>query len=59
MPYVIRKKSNQKCYTVKNKKTKKIHSKCTTLEKAKKQVRLLNAIEKGYQPTKKYKKDRK
>ena len=48
MPYIIRKKKN--CYTVKNKKTKRVHSYCTTLVKAKKQVRLLNAIDHGFIP---------
>ena len=32
------------CYRVYNSITKKIYSKCTTLEKAKKQYRLLNSI---------------
>lgn len=51
MPYVLRYIPNKskRCYSVRekrNKKTKKqkIYSKCTTKEKAKKQIRLLNAI---------------
>jgi hypothetical protein len=53
MPYTIRKIPNKKCYRVSKKtnnlkhrrKTKKIFSKCTTLEKAKKQMRLLRALQ--------------
>ena len=44
MPYRIRYNSKKKCYSVLNKKTKKVFSKCTTLKKAKKQSRLLRAI---------------
>tara|TARA_B100001173_G_scaffold108067_1_gene93601 strand:- start:3314 stop:3496 length:183 start_codon:yes stop_codon:yes gene_type:complete len=44
MPYTIRKVRNQPCYKVYNKKTKKVHAKCTSREKAQKQIRLLNAI---------------
>tara|TARA_B100000941_G_C28176904_1_gene385104 strand:+ start:111 stop:302 length:192 start_codon:yes stop_codon:yes gene_type:complete len=47
MPYVIRKVRKQDCYKVSNKKTKKVYAKCSTLENAKKQVRLLQAIEKN------------
>jgi hypothetical protein len=48
MPYTIRKLKNRNCYSVKS--PKRIHSRCTTLKKAKAQVRLLNALEKkgGY-----------
>ena len=46
MPYSIRKVRNKNCYKVKNKKTGKVHAKCTTLEKAKRQVRLLHSIQK-------------
>ena len=46
MPYTIRKIRNEKLYSVKNTLTKKIHSKATTLSKAKSQVRLLEKIEK-------------
>jgi len=42
MPYGIRRKKN--CYSVFNKKTKKVFSKCTTRKKAVKQSRLLRAI---------------
>lgn len=45
MPYIIRKVRNQDCYSVKNKESGKVHSKCSTLENAKKQVRLLRMIE--------------
>ena len=45
MPYTIRKVSNKNCYKVMNKKTKRVFAKCTTKEKAKKQLRLLNAVE--------------
>ena len=44
MPYTIRKVRNKSCYKVYNKKTKKIFSKCTTKQKAQKQIRLLNII---------------
>jgi len=46
MPYTIRKIRNEKLYSVKNTITKKIHSKATTLSKAKAQVRLLEQLEK-------------
>lgn len=45
MPYSIRKTRGRKCYQVKNRITKKILSKCTSLKKAKKQVRLMYALE--------------
>ena len=45
MPYTIRKVSNKNCYKVMNRKTKRVFAKCTTKEKAKKQLRLLNAVE--------------
>ena len=44
MPYRIRYNTKKKCYSVLNKKTKKVFSKCTSLRKAKKQSRLLRAI---------------
>jgi hypothetical protein len=47
MPYTIRKVPNKKCFRVTNKKTKRVLAKCTTMKKAKKQVRLLNAIDKN------------
>jgi hypothetical protein len=46
MPYVIRKVRGKSCYSVRKRdKTGRYLSKCTTLKKAKRQVRLLNAIE--------------
>jgi hypothetical protein len=56
MPYVIRKVRNKNCYSVKNIESGKIHAKCATKEKAKKQIRLLNAIEHGWKPSKSPKK---
>lgn len=51
MPYVLRYLPNKtkRCYSVREKKKKgtkkqKIYAKCTTKTKAKKQIRLLNAI---------------
>jgi hypothetical protein len=44
MPYTIRKVNKKKCYKLFNKKTKKVHSKCSSLINVKKQRRLLNAI---------------
>ena len=46
MPWKIRKLRNKDLYQVKNSKTDEIHSKHTTLQNAKKQVRLLYMIEK-------------
>lgn len=45
MPYTIRKVPRKKCYQVKNMKSRRVHAKCTSLSKAKKQVRLLYAID--------------
>jgi hypothetical protein len=42
--YIIRKVRNQECWRVKNKDSGRIHAKCTTLEKAKKQVILLTYV---------------
>ena len=53
MPYRISKINNKNCWNVINVDTGKVHSKCTTLENAKKQVRLLNAIDHGFIPKKK------
>lgn len=53
MPIAVRKMPNLNCYRVYNKDTKVIHSKCTTLDKAKKQQRLLNAIDHNWKPTRK------
>ena len=44
MPYSIRYNSKKKCYSVRNNKTKRVFSKCTSIAKAKKQSRLLRAI---------------
>jgi hypothetical protein len=44
MPYKIRYSRKKKCYSVINKKTKRVFSKCTTKDKANKQSRLLRAI---------------
>lgn len=48
MPYKIRKVRNKSCYKVYKPKTKKVFAKCSTLENAQKQVRLLGAIENNY-----------
>ncbi len=56
MPYVIRKVRNKNCYSVKNIITGKVHAKCATKEKAKKQLRLLNAVEHGWKPSSRKKK---
>jgi hypothetical protein len=45
MPYSIRKVSKKGCYSVKNKYTNRVFAKCATKENAKKQLRLLRAIE--------------
>ena len=45
MPYAYRKIRNQNAYRVFNKITGVIHSNHTTLDNAKKQIKLLNAIE--------------
>jgi hypothetical protein len=47
MPYTIRKVRGKNCYSVKKAKGKKnrTKSRCTTLKKAKAQVRLMNAID--------------
>ena len=44
MPYKLI-RLNNKCYSVKNTITGKLHSKCSTLKNAEKQLRLLNYIE--------------
>lgn len=44
MPYATRKLHSKSCYRVYNTKNKRVTAKCTTLAKAKKQLRLLNAI---------------
>jgi hypothetical protein len=45
MPIKVRKMPNKECYKVYNAETKKVHSKCTTLAKAKAQQRLLNSLD--------------
>lgn len=45
MPYIIRKVRNKECYRVKNAKTGKVYAFCTTLNKAKAQIRLLESLE--------------
>ena len=52
MPYLIKKIKNKNLYQVINKDTGAIKSKHTTLENAKKQIRLLNGIEHGFKPNK-------
>ena len=46
MPYKLRKIRNKDLYKVYNTETKKIHSKATSLDKAKAQIRILNQLEK-------------
>lgn len=45
MPYATRKNRNKNCYKVYNRKTKRVFSKCASQENAKKQLRLLRAME--------------
>lgn len=45
MPYIIKKVRGKPCYRVQNKYTKKVFAKCSSEENAKKQIRLLRAIE--------------
>lgn len=45
MPYILRKVRDKKCWSVKNKYTKKVFAKCSSETDAKKQIRLLRAIE--------------
>ena len=48
MPYKMYKlRSN--CYRVVSKKTRRVHEKCTTKKKATRQIRLLNALDHGFQ----------
>ena len=44
MPYSIRKVPKKNCYKLMNRNTKRVFSKCTTKENAKKQFKLLTAI---------------
>lgn len=45
MPYIMKKVNKKNCYSVSNKLTKRVFSNCTTKNKAKKQIKLLLAIE--------------
>ena len=45
MPYTLRKRRNKTCYSVKSRNRTRFFSKCTTLKKAKAQIRLLNSID--------------
>ena len=45
MPYVMRKVPKRRCYTVKNKNTKRVMTKCTSKKKAIKQMRLLRGLQ--------------
>ena len=45
MPYKIRKLPNKNCYTVYNRISHRVFSKCSSLKKAKKQLALLRAIQ--------------
>ena len=46
MPYTIRRvPKSKKCYQVLNTKTRRVFSRCSTKENAKKQLRLLRAIQ--------------
>lgn len=54
MPYKVQKRGE--CYRVINEETGKKHSKCTTEEKAKKQLRILRGVESGkWKPATSYK----
>ena len=54
MPYKIVKKGS--CYQVVNKDTGKVFAKCTSKDKANKQVNLLHAIHAGWSPKRRSKK---
>ena len=45
MPYSMRKVPKKKCYRVRNTKSKRIMAKCTTKERATRQMRLLRGIQ--------------
>jgi hypothetical protein len=45
MPHIMRKVKGKNCYSVSNKKTKKVFAKCTSKKNAIRQMRLLRAIE--------------
>ena len=44
-------KGHGACYRVKNKNTGQVHAKCSSKSNAKKQMRLLHAIDHGWHPT--------
>jgi hypothetical protein len=44
MPFTLRKVNRRNCYKVFNVKSKRVHAKCTSKAKAKKQLQLLRAI---------------
>lgn len=50
MPYKIVKRG--KCFRVVNKRSGRVHSKCTSKKKASRQLRLLYGIESGWKPSK-------
>lgn len=45
MPYAIRKMPNKNCYKVFNKNTKRVFAKCSSMENAQKQLRLLRGLQ--------------
>jgi hypothetical protein len=45
MPYAVRKVRNKNCFRVYNVVSKRTFAKCATMEQAKKQLRLLRAIQ--------------
>jgi len=45
MPYSLRKLKGKSCYSVKNRKSKKVFSKCTSKKNALKQLKLLRALQ--------------
>ncbi len=45
MPYTLRKLPKKRCYRVSNKQTKRVFAKCTSLKRAKSQIRLLRSLE--------------
>ena len=55
MPYSVKKVRNKNCYSVKNRYTNKVHSKCTSREKAMRQLRLLHGVDSGWSPSRKSK----
>ena len=59
MPYSIRKVSKKNCYRVKNTKTKRIMAKCTTKERATRQMRLLRGIQNSRKFAKQVRRSRK